>query len=154
MAMCKQFVDEVRLVGETDIERAVMAYLVRSEDAGRRRRRRRPRGGAGRSRLISAGRKRRTGPVRRQHRSAHPLLGDHPRARARERIVSLRITIDDRPGVLGRISSLIGQNGANILEVSHRRMFLDVPAKGAELEIMIETRDRAHAASIVHLIEA
>jgi threonine dehydratase len=69
------------------------------------------------------------------------------------RIVSLRITIDDRPGVLGKISSLLGQHGANILEVSHRRMFLDIPAKGAELEIMIETRDRAHAASIVELIE-
>ena len=48
----------------------------------------------------------------------------------------------------------MGQNGANILEVSHRRMFLDVPAKGAELEIMIETRDRAPCGEIVHLIEA
>ena len=65
------------------------------------------------------------------------------------RIVNLRIQIDDRPGVLGRIATLLGQLGANILEVSHRRMFLDVPAKGAELEIMIETRDGRHAEEIV-----
>ena len=70
------------------------------------------------------------------------------------RIVNLRIQIDDRPGVLGRIATLLGQHGANILEVSHRRMFLDVPAKGAELEIMIETRDGRHAEEIVRLIEA
>ena len=44
---------------------------------------------------------------------------------------------------------MLGQLGANILEVSHRRMFLDVPAKGAELEIMIETRDERHAEEIV-----
>jgi threonine dehydratase len=70
------------------------------------------------------------------------------------RIVNLRIQIDDRPGVLGRIASTLGQLGANILEVSHRRMFLDVPAKGAELEIMIETRDARHAEEIVESIEA
>ncbi len=70
------------------------------------------------------------------------------------RIVNLRIEIDDRPGVLGRIATLLGQQGANILEVSHRRMFLDIPAKGAELEIMIETRDKPHAEDIVRLIEA
>ena len=33
-------------------------------------------------------------------------------------------------------------------------MFLDVPAKGAELEIMIETRDGRHAEEIVASIEA
>jgi threonine dehydratase len=38
--------------------------------------------------------------------------------------------------------------------VSHRRMFLDVPAKGAELEIMLETRDARHAEDIVATIES
>jgi threonine dehydratase len=71
-----------------------------------------------------------------------------------QRIVVLRIQIDDRPGVLGRIATLLGANGANILEVSHQRMFLDVPAKGAGLEIMLETRDGRHVEEIVKLIEA
>jgi len=39
--------------------------------------------------------------------------------------------------------------GANILEVDHRRLFLDVPAKGAKLDVTIETRDAAHAEEIM-----
>ena len=61
------------------------------------------------------------------------------------KIVSLRITISDRPGMLGEIASEIGRCGANILEVYHRRFYLDVPAKGTLVDIVIETKDRAHA---------
>jgi threonine dehydratase len=61
------------------------------------------------------------------------------------KIVSLRITISDRPGTLGEISSEIGRCGANILEVYHRRFYLDVPAKGTLVDIVIETKDRSHA---------
>jgi threonine dehydratase len=51
------------------------------------------------------------------------------------------------------IATLLGSHGANILEVSHQRMFLDIPAKGAELEIMLETRDGRHAEEIVAVLE-
>ena len=61
------------------------------------------------------------------------------------KIVSLRISIADRPGTLGEIASELGRCGANILEVYHRRFYLDVPAKGAVVEIVIETKDKAHA---------
>ena len=72
---------------------------------------------------------------------------------AREhRIVSLRIQIPDRPGVLGSISSLLGKQGANILEVSHRRMLLDVPAKGAGIDVMLEARDRHHVDTIIQAL--
>src|SRR5665811_964401 len=64
------------------------------------------------------------------------------------RIVSFRLTIPDRPGVLGTIATRLGALGANILEVDHRRLFLDVPAKGAKLDVTIETRDAAHAEDI------
>ncbi|TMJ06401.1 MAG: threonine ammonia-lyase [Alphaproteobacteria bacterium] len=63
-------------------------------------------------------------------------------------IVSFRLTIPDRPGVLGVIATRLGQLGANILEVDHRRLFLDVPAKGAKLDVTVETRDAAHADEI------
>ena len=65
------------------------------------------------------------------------------------RIVSFRLTIPDRPGVLGVIATRLGALGANILEVDHRRLFLDVPAKGAKLDVTIETRDAAHAEDIM-----
>jgi threonine dehydratase len=61
-----------------------------------------------------------------------------------ERIVSFRLTIPDRPGTLGPIATLLGKLNANILEVDHRRLFLDVPAKGARLDVTVETRDRKH----------
>ncbi len=73
---------------------------------------------------------------------------------AREsRIISLRIQIPDHPGVLGSISSLIGKHGANILEVSHRRMLLDVPAKGAGIDVMLEARDKHHVERIIRALE-
>jgi threonine dehydratase len=64
------------------------------------------------------------------------------------RIVSYRLTIPDRPGILGQIATRLGQLGANILEVDHRRLFLDVPAKGARLDVTVETRDRVHGEEI------
>jgi threonine dehydratase len=70
------------------------------------------------------------------------------------RIVSFRLTIADRPGLLGQIATTLGRLGANILEVDHRRMFLDVPAKGARLDVTVETRDAAHADEILAAFKA
>ena len=66
-----------------------------------------------------------------------------------QRLVSLRIIGDDRPGLLGAVSVLIGQMGANIIEVAHNRLALDVPAKGAEFDLLIETRDAQHTQEIM-----
>lgn len=65
-----------------------------------------------------------------------------------DRIVSFRLTIPDRPGILGQIAGRLGELGANILSVDHHRLFLDVPAKGAKLDVTMETRGRAHAEEI------
>ena len=74
---------------------------------------------------------------------------------AREsRIVSFRLSIPDRPGVLGIVATRLGELGANILEVEHRRLLLDVPAKGAKLDVTIETRDAAHVEDIVRALSA
>jgi threonine dehydratase len=70
------------------------------------------------------------------------------------RIVSFRLTIPDRPGVLGQIATRLGELGANILQVEHRRLFLDMPAKGAKLDVTIETRDRAHAEAVLRALAA
>lgn len=66
-----------------------------------------------------------------------------------QRLVSLRIIGDDRPGLLATVSTVIGQMGGNIVEVAHNRLALDVPAKGAEFDIMIETRDAQHTQEIM-----
>ena len=64
------------------------------------------------------------------------------------RIVSFRLTSSDRPGLLGKVAGLLGAEGANILEVSHSRLFLDVPAKGVTIDVTVETRGEGHARAI------
>jgi threonine dehydratase len=71
-----------------------------------------------------------------------------------DRIASFRITSSDRPGFLGRVASRLGELGANILEVSHGRLFLDVPAKGVSIDVTIETRDARHTAEILETLAA
>jgi threonine dehydratase len=68
---------------------------------------------------------------------------------AREgRILSLTIAIEDRPGLLARVSRIIGEAGGNILEVSHNRLMTGISAKSADLGLVVEARDGAHAAEI------
>ncbi|MDO8296461.1 MAG: threonine ammonia-lyase [Caulobacter sp.] len=71
-----------------------------------------------------------------------------------QRLVSLRIIGDDRPGLLATVSRVIGEMGGNIIEVAHNRLALDVPAKGAEFDIMIETRDAQHTQEIMDALRA
>ena len=54
-----------------------------------------------------------------------------------------------RPGLLSTVANVIGTMGANIIEVNHNRLALDVPAKGAEFDITIETRDALHTQEII-----
>lgn len=64
---------------------------------------------------------------------------------AREgRLTQLALDIVDRPGQLAAVTALLAEAGVNIIEVSHQRTFSDLPAKGTLLELVIETRDRAH----------
>ena len=70
-----------------------------------------------------------------------------------KRLVVYRIIGDDRPGMLAKMSAIIGGLGGNIIDVVHNRLALDVPAKGAEFDIMVETRGEAHAAEILHELE-
>jgi threonine dehydratase len=147
LPIIRELVADVLLVEEADLERAVNAFLTLqmtlAEGAG----------AAGLAAMLAQ-------PDRfRGRRVGLVVSGGNidPRVAASimvrelergERIVSYRITIQDRPGTLGGVATLLGKLGANILEVEHRRLFLDVPAKGARLDVTVETRDRAHAEAI------
>jgi threonine dehydratase len=72
----------------------------------------------------------------------------------RERIITLRLTITDRPGILGLIATRLGALNANILEVDHRRSFLSVPAKGAVVDVTFEVRNAAHAGEVADALKA
>ena len=74
---------------------------------------------------------------------------------AREgRLTQLSIDIVDRPGQLAAVSTLLGDAGANIIEVSHQRTFSALPAKATLLEMVIETRDHAHLDDVMAKLAA
>jgi threonine dehydratase len=77
------------------------------------------------------------------------------RVRLREgRVVRMRVEIDDKPGVLAHVARLIGECGANILDVTHQRLFHDVPSKNADLDITFETRSPADVDLIIEKLHA
>jgi threonine dehydratase len=74
---------------------------------------------------------------------------------AREgRLTQLTIDLADRPGTLAKVANLLGEAGANIVEVTHQRIFSDLPAKAALLDVVIETRDRGHLDEVVASLRA
>jgi threonine dehydratase len=83
------------------------------------------------------------------------LAGVLTRDLARQgRISQLIINLQDRPGQLARVSHVLAQAGANVVEVLHRRVFSNLPAKGAVLEVVIETRDRNQLVAAVEALRA
>ena len=153
LPIVREFVSDIVLVEEAQLERAVNAYLTLQKTMAE------GAGAAGLAALLAK-------PERfRDKRVGLILTGGNidPRilssimVRELERagqIVAFRLTIPDRPGVLGAISTRLGELGANILEVEHSRLFLDVPAKGARLDVTVETRDPAHAQEILRALDA
>lgn len=69
------------------------------------------------------------------------------------RMMRLVFDIPDRPGILGEISSRIGAAGANIIEVSHHRLFTSPSVQAARLEVMFEARDAAHSDAVVTALQ-
>ena len=153
LPIIRELVGDIILVDEAHLERAVNSYLTLQKTMAE---------GAGAAGLAAMLAK----PERFKNKKVGLVLcggNIDPRVLAsimvRElerdsRIVSFRLTIPDRPGVLGVIATRLGALGANILEVDHRRLFLDVPAKGAKLDVTIETRDMAHAEEIMAALAA
>jgi threonine dehydratase len=143
----RELVAAIILVGEPHLERAVNAYATLQKTVAE------GAGAAGLAAMLAE-------PDRFRDRKVGLILSGgniDPRILAsitvrelerEHRIVSFRLTLPDRPGVLGAIATRLGELDANILEVDHRRLFLDVPAKGAKLDVTIETRDAAHAVEI------
>jgi threonine dehydratase len=153
LPIVRELVSEIILVDEAHLERAVNAYLTLQKAMAE---------GAGAAGLAAMLVK----PDKFRGRKVGLILcggNIDPRILAsvmvrelerEDRIVSFRLTIPDRPGVLGQIATRLGQLGANILEVEHRRLFLDVPAKGAKLDVTVETRDQMHGEEIFQALEA
>jgi threonine dehydratase len=70
------------------------------------------------------------------------------------RAVRMQVTLTDRPGALARLSAEIAEAGANIVEIYHDRMSMDLELGQAEVEIVLGTRGHDHVAEVLaHLTE-
>ncbi|WP_251341857.1 threonine ammonia-lyase [Haloplanus halophilus] len=71
----------------------------------------------------------------------------------RSQLLRLRIRIRDQPGEMGRISSIIGEKGANIRTVRHDRAVGDLEVGDAYLVFQVVTSGEGHAENVVSAIE-
>ena len=152
LPIVRALVSDVILVDEAHLERAVNAFLTSQKTMAE------GAGAAGLAAMLVA-------PEKFRGRKVGLVLSGgniDPRVLAsimvrelerEDRIVSFRLSIPDRPGVLGQIATRLGALGANILAVEHRRLFLDTPAKGAKLDVTVETRDQPHGEEIFQALE-
>ena len=146
--ICRGVVDRVIVVSERLIEQAVGEFLMLQKTMAE---------GAGAAPLAALlaepdrFRGRRVGLIL-AGGNIDPRLAASIMVRAlsrEERIVAVRVFINDRPGVLAAIAATIGEHGGNILEVLHHRTMLKVPPKGAIVDVTIETHGPEHAREIV-----
>jgi threonine dehydratase len=148
----KEFANDVMLVPERDLERAV-AMLVGIEKTvveGA--------GAAGLAAMLSdrdrfRGKKVATllcGGNIDTHLLANVLVRDLVR---QGRIARLRVAAQDQPGALASITRQVYEAGANIIEVKHSRIFTRLPAKDTVIEVECEARDPQTIDDVVARLE-
>ena len=153
LALARELVSEVLLVGEEDLERAVLLYLEVEKTVAE---------GAGAAPLAAllAHRERFAGRsvgliLSGGNIDSRLLASVIMRGLVRDgRIVSIRVEISDTPGSLARVAKLVAECGGNIIEVYHRRLFSDLPVKLADLDLMVETRDPEHVRDLLDRLSA
>lgn len=66
------------------------------------------------------------------------------------RLLRLTVVLPDRPGSLGRLTSAIGETGANILHIVHDRLSTGLPITQSRVVLSLETRGQDHSRSIIN----
>ena len=148
-----QLVDDILLVPEREIERAIALYVEAEKTVAE---------GAGATGLAALlaypdrfrGRKVGlvlTGGNIDTHLLANVLLRDLARS---GRMTRLRIQLQDRPGALAAVMKLFDVHKVNIVEVYHQRVFTSLPAKDAAIDVECEARDAAQLDRLADALHA
>lgn len=144
----REHLDEVLLVGETDVENAVQLLAAQQKVVAE---------GAGATGVAALLRH----PQRFQNRDVGVVIcgGNIDRRmlstvlmrglKRDGKIAKLRISIHDVPGVLSRVTQLIGASGADVVDIEHQRLFNQLAPREAELHVVMETKGEAHVRSIL-----
>jgi threonine dehydratase len=151
-AIIADLVDRIELVAERDIEHAVshLAMIEKTVVEGA--------GAAGLAAILSEPEKyrgRKVGTVLcggniDQHLLANVLVRELVRC---GRIARLRIAAPDRPGALAAITAIFHEQGVNIIETHHHRIFTRLPAKDTVIEVACEARDAEAIERLVTMLE-
>ncbi len=64
----------------------------------------------------------------------------------------LLASLPDRPGSLARLLALVGERGANLLDVGHIREGFDLHVRETAVQLVLETRSSAHAEQVVDAV--
>jgi threonine dehydratase len=68
------------------------------------------------------------------------------------RYMSLRLAIPDRPGELARVLGVLGDSGANVLDVEHSRTGRALHVDEVEIAVQLETRGRSHGDEVLRAL--
>jgi threonine dehydratase len=153
LEICRRLVDEVLLVEEETIERAIVALIEIEKTVAE------GAGAAGLAALLEHPKRfagRRVGiPVCGGNIDSRLLSAVLMRGLVRDgRLVRLRVRMTDVSGSLAKVAALIGEAGGNIVEVQHQRVFGTASVKTPEVEFVVETRDRDHTRAIAAHLDA
>jgi threonine dehydratase len=149
----KDYADDVALVSERDLERAVsmLVGIEKTVVEGA--------GAAGLAAMIAdpdrfKGKKVATllcGGNIDTHLLANVLVRDLVR---NGRIARLQVAAHDQPGALAAITAKVYEAGVNVLEINHSRIFTSLPAKDTMIEVECEARDPEAIDDVVRRLEA
>ena len=152
-AIIKKEVEEVLVVQEETIERAIVALIEIEKTVAE---------GAGAAALAAllehpqhfAGK--RVGiPISGGNIDSRVLASVLMRGLVRDaRLVRLRVTMPDVSGSLAKVTQMIADAGGNIVEVLHQRIFGTASVRSPEVEFLVETRDREHTQALVRSMQA
>jgi threonine dehydratase len=70
------------------------------------------------------------------------------------RLVRLTLEIRDLPGELAKAASLIGDAGANIVQVLHQRIFTELPVQNTEVQFVLQTRGPDHLVELANALRS
>jgi threonine dehydratase len=152
LSIIRELVDEVLVVEEETIERAVVALIEIEKTVAE------GAGAAGLAALLQYGERfagRRVGiPISGGNIDSRVLASVLMRGLVRDgRLVRLGVTMPDVSGSLAKVAAIIAEAGGNIVEIQHQRIFGTSSVRSPEVEFLVETRDREHTDALVRALQ-